>query len=371
MASRDEGIGRDPSIDFRKPRPSDWPALISAIERINTETEFLGKPGYARHWADRVKQQVSGGHANASAVYIVATSGSEIIGYLGAFTGGLMRTRSGVFVRHIGVRQTYRGQGIGTGLFASALSWAQGRRAHRLELRVDEDNAAGLALYQKIGFRIEGRISDAIWRGGGWKDQYWMGLVLQNRPESHWDAYELSCPAARQNVGRITFRAPQPDDARLVQELEYTLLRGSPFHLRIPTEVPNVFDIASNLTIDVENSRRFMHGAFLNSDGVQRMVGYLQAWTEPGLMTRHDAMFRLDVLPAYSGNGVGRKLIEALEAWARRQNIHRLTTWVQAHNVRGLRFGHRCGFQHEVFISNYALINGRLVDRIGLGKVFR
>jgi GNAT superfamily N-acetyltransferase len=99
------------------------------------------------------------------------------------------------------------------------------------------------------------------------------------------------------------------------------------------------------------------------------VVGLVEAWTDPGVRLRHDAHFRLNVLSDWYGNGVGRNLAGRLEAWARGLGIQRLTTWTVAHNGRGLRFAERCGFRREVLIPDYAMIDGRSVSFVGLGKI--
>jgi len=356
-------------VEIREAVPADGPALIRAIQQVNMETEFLGKPGESVPWADRAGEQIQEMRGNATGVYILAVAAEEIIGYLGAFAGGLRRTRAVIFVGHVGVRRAYRGRGIGMRLFAAVEAWARSRQAYRLELRVDEDNAQGLALYRKRGFRIEGRIADAVLLAGRWHAHYWMGLPLRDRPEPHWEPLELPPPGRRDDLPQLSFRRPNPDDAPRIQAWEWSLLTGSPFHVKLPTEVSDVSEIFQSLVENAENPAHFVLAAFVGAERERHIVGYLHAWIQPGLRMRHEAMFGLNVLPDYSGCGIGRTLAEALNVWARSRGVHRLTTWILAHNARGLRFAESLGFRREVLVPNYAVIDGRTVDHVWLGKL--
>jgi ribosomal protein S18 acetylase RimI-like enzyme len=55
-----------------------------------------------------------------------------------------------------------RGQGAGGRLMRQALEAARAFGLHRVELTVREDNRNAIALYEKIGFEIEGLMRDAM-----------------------------------------------------------------------------------------------------------------------------------------------------------------------------------------------------------------
>ena len=56
-----------------------------------------------------------------------------------------------IYIAHVGIREAWRGHGVGTKLFVAIEDWARAQGAWRLDLRVDEENARGLALYHKRG----------------------------------------------------------------------------------------------------------------------------------------------------------------------------------------------------------------------------
>lgn len=78
----------------------------------------------------------------------------------------------------IGISNAYRGKGIGTALFKELEHWAVKQGLHRLELTVVAENIAGVSLYQKMGFKIEGVKKDSLFINGTYVDEYYMGKLL-------------------------------------------------------------------------------------------------------------------------------------------------------------------------------------------------
>jgi RimJ/RimL family protein N-acetyltransferase len=71
-----------------------------------------------------------------------------------------------------------RGKGAGTEAMRLLLAFAFGElRLHRVELEVYEENARARALYEKLGFVVEGRRRDAIFKGGEYKSPVVMSVL--------------------------------------------------------------------------------------------------------------------------------------------------------------------------------------------------
>ncbi|MCV9884358.1 GNAT family N-acetyltransferase [Metabacillus halosaccharovorans] len=85
----------------------------------------------------------------------VAEQSKELVGFLFAMGGDAIRIKHSVNIV-VGISTNYRGQGIGTKLFEHLERWDKERRVHRLKLTVVSLNAAGLSLYKKQEFEIEG-----------------------------------------------------------------------------------------------------------------------------------------------------------------------------------------------------------------------
>jgi len=86
-------------------------------------------------------------------------------------------------IRHSGtigtaVRDDWQGKGVGTELMRAATDLADNwLNLSRIGLTVYTDNAAGIALYEKFGFRIEGTHRRYAFRDGGFVDAYSMARI--------------------------------------------------------------------------------------------------------------------------------------------------------------------------------------------------
>jgi len=48
---------------------------------------------------------------------------------------------------------------------------------HRIGLGVFEEHQSAIRCYEKIGFKLEGRLRDQMFQAGEYKNQLWMGLL--------------------------------------------------------------------------------------------------------------------------------------------------------------------------------------------------
>jgi L-phenylalanine/L-methionine N-acetyltransferase len=92
--------------------------------------------------------------------------------------------------RHCGslgmaVHDGFQGQGVGTALLAAAINLADNWLGlHRLELEVYPDNAAGIRLYEKFGFAVEGTARDFALRDGVFVDALMMARLRTDPTDS-------------------------------------------------------------------------------------------------------------------------------------------------------------------------------------------
>jgi ribosomal protein S18 acetylase RimI-like enzyme len=73
------------------------------------------------------------------------------------------------------VGRDWRGRGVGSALVRAAIDLARARGLHKLGLEVFPHNAAGIALYRKSGFTVEGRRVRQYRRAGG---ELWDSIVM-------------------------------------------------------------------------------------------------------------------------------------------------------------------------------------------------
>lgn len=98
------------------------------------------------------------------------------------------------------------------------------------------------------------------------------------------------------------------------------------------------------------------------------IVGRAVAEREEPTRMQHNAYANVNVLRSHWGRGIGRQLATAIDAWAREQNLRRLTGWLLAHNTHALRFATAAGFREELVSPRYAVIDGRAVNRVRVVK---
>jgi ribosomal protein S18 acetylase RimI-like enzyme len=105
---------------------------------------------------------------------LVAVVGTEVVGSL-----HMQVSRHGFGEIGMAIVREWRGRGVGTALLSAAIDSARKRGLHKLSLSVFAHNAAGIALYRKLGFVEEGRRVKQYRRASGelW-DAIDMGLLL-------------------------------------------------------------------------------------------------------------------------------------------------------------------------------------------------
>lgn len=100
-----------------------------------------------------------------------------------------------------------------------------------------------------------------------------------------------------------------------------------------------------------------------------QLVGYLGAMGGAFRRSHHSVYIFLGLLEAYTGQGLGRRLLEAAEQWARARGLHRLELTVMPHNVRGLSLYQKMGFVIEGTKKHALLVDGTYVDEICMAKL--
>jgi RimJ/RimL family protein N-acetyltransferase len=359
---------KEEAFIVRQAALADVPTLTATIAKIDEETEFLGPPGeYLQRWAPRLAERLAEMNERGTGAYFLAEHAGEIVGFLGAYAGALARTRGIVYVSHVGVRRAWRGQGVGSALFAAIEDWARTHGAWRLDLRVDTQNARGIALYEKRGFVVEGRVVDGALRDGVWCDHFVMAKALRTLSEPRWQPLELP-PSGQGADAPVSFRPTRADDAAQVRAFQRQVTGETPFMLMQPADVPDEKTIASDLAEGLKQPGRFDLLAIIAGADGERIVGRALAEREAPMRMHHNAFANVNVLRSHWGCGIGRQLAAAIDAWAREENVRRLTGHVLAHNTRALRFAAAAGFREELISPRYALIDGRAVNRVRMMK---
>lgn len=126
------------------------------------------------------RQFIEGITANANALMLVAeiVSTGQIVGTL-TCQNTPRHAKRHVVRLGVTVCVGWRGKGIGTRLMQEAIRWAQRHNEiRRIELEVLARNTGAIALYSRLGFRVEGRGIEAVRKGDDYLDCYWMALPV-------------------------------------------------------------------------------------------------------------------------------------------------------------------------------------------------
>ena len=164
--------------EVRQVREEDAAALLQLQHQLDRETHFMMlEPDERTTTVAALAERIRGGLASGQELLWVAEDEGQLVGYVAAERGGFRRNRH-VAQLVIGVAQSHAGQGLGARLFAAMEAWARQAGVRRLELTVMAHNRAGLGLYTKLGFLVEGLKRRSLCVDGAWVDEYYMGKLL-------------------------------------------------------------------------------------------------------------------------------------------------------------------------------------------------
>lgn len=163
---------------IRTIRPEDAEQLLHLRLQVDRETTFmLFEPDERKITVKEQREAIERLLAENISMIFVAEHEGRIVGFLSATGSHLKRIRHTIYIV-IGILKVFTGQGIGTQLFTAMEEWASQRNIHRLELTVMTPNEAGIALYKKRGFSIEGTRKHACLVNGQYVDEYYMAKLL-------------------------------------------------------------------------------------------------------------------------------------------------------------------------------------------------
>ncbi|HWH24961.1 MAG TPA: GNAT family protein [Candidatus Limnocylindria bacterium] len=189
-------IGRQ--VALRRPRPDDLPAVIRwyhdpEIARLTRyQTRPMSNAEIERFFEIRLLSP------DALAYSILELPDWRLAGFT-TFSAFDADNASVLFHITIGERDAW-GRGLGSEATALMLDHAFARLGvHRVGLTVFGYNERAIRAYQKVGFRIEGRLRDAVHRDGRWWDEVAMGILADEWAElrAHWAAVLEPAPESR------------------------------------------------------------------------------------------------------------------------------------------------------------------------------
>ena len=163
---------------IRQIKTIDAGEFIQLVQQVEREAAYvLFEPGERNISVEQQRERIKAVEQDEHSAIFLAEKEHHLAGYLMAIGGNANRNRHTIYLV-VGVLDKYRGQGIGTNLFEQLEKWAIRQNVHRMELTVVTHNEAGLALYKKRGFEIEGTKRDSLLINGEYLDEYYMAKLL-------------------------------------------------------------------------------------------------------------------------------------------------------------------------------------------------
>ncbi len=145
------------SFKIRRARPEDLPEILR-IERFS-----FPSPWSAEHFRKEFEKPYT--------IFLVVERAGSILGY-----GCFWLMAGELQVANLAVDPDWRGKGLGEALLREGLRLGRAGGARRALLEVRAGNLAARRLYEKVGFKIEGR-RKAYYRDTG-EDALLMGAFL-------------------------------------------------------------------------------------------------------------------------------------------------------------------------------------------------
>ncbi|MDQ0973815.1 RimJ/RimL family protein N-acetyltransferase [Neobacillus niacini] len=164
---------------IREIQPVDAENFLCLIKQVESEAKFMlmeagerkTTPEQQHKKLEHIKQQSN------STIFVAEQEKGKLVGYLIAIGGSVNRTKHSAYLV-IGILEEYRGLGIGTRLFQRLEEWAINSNISRLELTVITQNEAGITLYKKSGFEIEGIKRKSLMIDDEFYNEYFMSKLL-------------------------------------------------------------------------------------------------------------------------------------------------------------------------------------------------
>ena len=160
------------SFEVRRAREGDVEGWLALFEAVASEGRWIGTEAPLDR--ERFSDGYAASIANDDVAVFMAEADSAIVGQI-----RIELLRYGVAELGMMVADEWRGRGVGSALLSASIDWARTKGAHKVALQMWPHNERALALYEKFGFEVEGRLRRHYPRRNGeiW-DAVVMGLLL-------------------------------------------------------------------------------------------------------------------------------------------------------------------------------------------------
>jgi phosphinothricin acetyltransferase len=156
-------------VEIRAMAPADWPAVEAIfVDGIATgdATFETAPPSWGEFDASRLPEH-----------RLVAVEDERVVGWVALSPTSSRECYVGVVEHSVYVAEDARGRGIGRALMEALIEGAEAAGLWTIETGVFPENAASLALHERLGFRVVGRRERIAQLDGVWRDT----ILLERR----------------------------------------------------------------------------------------------------------------------------------------------------------------------------------------------
>jgi RimJ/RimL family protein N-acetyltransferase len=164
----------------------------------------------------------------------------------------------------------------------------------------------------------------------------------------------------------ITIREIRESDAEEFLNLCNRIDAETPFMMFEPGERPTTIEDQEDEIRDIlsrDNQTIFV------AEKDNQLIGYLAAYGGRYKRNRQTVYIVTGILQDFTSQGLGTKLFEQLEGWAKKRKIHRLDLTVMVHNEAALALYRKIGFEIEGRKKHSLYINDSYVDEYWMAKL--
>lgn len=109
---------------------------------------------------------------------------------------------------------------------------------------------------------------------------------------------------------------------------------------------------------------------FLGVFNEHEIVGFLAAKRGTFRRIRHSAYIVIGIRRSFQGQGIGTKLLDKLDEWARKNQVKRLELTVEVANIPAINLYKKQGFSIEGIKKKTMLVDGEFVDEYMMAKLY-
>lgn len=165
-------------MNIRRCELKDADDMLKMLLSLDKETKYMmfeadERPNDVNRIEAMINQSINGDN-----LLLIAIEGDDIIGFLSAQRGIPKKIKHTAYIV-VGIREAFRGKGIGGKLFSELDLWAKENNVSRLELTVMCSNSIAKHLYEKNDFEVEGIKRNSIFMDGNYIDEYYIAKIYK------------------------------------------------------------------------------------------------------------------------------------------------------------------------------------------------